>query len=422
MTAVRSRSLVQCKCTSLPAARTVWQLTFSAAKGQLAPPAGRGVATVAAALAGDRAAAPTGPPGQPAAPPAAAAGPQGERGEADELDRGPGGSDGDAGGAAAPAKKRPRGRPRKERMEGRQQPGTLHLIVGPMFAGKTTRLLQLVSEHRAAGRVVQLVKSAVDTRYAVDEIVTHDGARAPCEPVDSLRGFQRLIGRSNYQEADVIAIDEAQFIVGLGAFCRRAADLHGKTVIVAGLDGDFRRQKFGEILELIPAADTVEKLSATCERCKAEGRAPPRPAPFTWRTAASRERTLVGGADAYVAVCRDHFTKLALEAKRNEEELDAGGAGGGRHVEEPRAAAAPPGTGAQGEAGAAAGGSGAAAAATSAQVQPGKEGEERAAGEGRDWSPQLDLEWGLEGTPEESRRLAEAMFLRSGRALTHTTG
>lgn len=95
----------------------------------------------------------------------------------------------------------------------------------------------------------------------------------------------------------MLAIDEAQFFADLVQFCTEAVEGRGQRVIVAGLDGDFRRRKFGQLLELVPLADSVTKLSSKCAECGAA-------APFTLRTAAATATTLIGGSESYKPACR----------------------------------------------------------------------------------------------------------------------
>jgi thymidine kinase len=97
---------------------------------------------------------------------------------------------------------------------------------------------------------------------------------------------------------DVIVIDEAQFFTNLKKFVQHAV-CEGKHVIVAGLDGDFKQDVFGEILSLIPIADTITKLYALCMKCR-DGTV----APFTKRIISCSEQELVGDHDSYMAVCR----------------------------------------------------------------------------------------------------------------------
>ncbi|KAJ7548797.1 hypothetical protein O6H91_07G027900 [Diphasiastrum complanatum] len=183
----------------------------------------------------------------------------------------------------------------------------LHLILGPMFAGKTTALLRRIHAEVDAGRNVALVKSDKDTRYGINAVVSHDGIQMPCTAVPDLATFKKKLGKL-YNEVEVIGIDEAQFFEDLVGFCKAAADVDGKTVIVAGLDGDFLRRKFGSAIDLIPLADTVTKLSSRCEACG-------QPAAFTLRKTKDLEKEVIGGADIYMPVCRRHYTTEQVTSK-----------------------------------------------------------------------------------------------------------
>ncbi|GAQ80919.1 Thymidine kinase [Klebsormidium nitens] len=180
--------------------------------------------------------------------------------------------------------------------------GSIHLIMGPMFAGKTTALLARMQDAVSAGKKIALVKSGIDVRYGLTDVVSHDGTRMPCLAVNTLQDFRTTIGDAEYDELEVIGIDEAQFFSDLDAFCRQAADRDHKELVVAGLDGDFKRRKFGQLLDLVPTADSIVKLSATCELCK-------QPASFTLRTTEETETQVVGGADKYMPVCRKHWVE-----------------------------------------------------------------------------------------------------------------
>ncbi|CAA0837019.1 Thymidine kinase [Striga hermonthica] len=182
-----------------------------------------------------------------------------------------------------------------------RRPGEVHVIVGPMFAGKTTALLRRVMSEADSGRSVAMVKSSKDNRYAEDEVVTHDGTRLPCWALPDLLSFKTKFGPDAYHKLDVIGIDEAQFFADLYDFCCEAADVDGKTVVVAGLDGDYLRRSFGSVLDVIPLADSVTKLTAWCEVCGER-------AFFTLRKTNEMQTELVGGADLYMPVCRQHYT------------------------------------------------------------------------------------------------------------------
>ncbi|KAI3456558.1 hypothetical protein Pfo_013221 [Paulownia fortunei] len=203
--------------------------------------------------------------------------------------------------------------------EGRAS-GEIHVIVGPMFAGKTTTLLKRMKSESSNGRSIAIIKSNKDTRYGLDSIVTHDGEKLPCVPLADLSSFQEKIGAEVYDKLEVIGIDEAQFFEDLYDFCSKAADHDGKTVIVAGLDGDYLRRSFGSVLDVIPIADSVTKLTARCEVCGKR-------AFFTLRKTDETKTELIAGAEVYMPVCRKHYvsgqvvkeaTKAVLESQNRQ--------------------------------------------------------------------------------------------------------
>ncbi|XP_008229873.1 PREDICTED: thymidine kinase a [Prunus mume] len=189
--------------------------------------------------------------------------------------------------------------------------GEVHVIMGPMFAGKTTALLRRIKSEGNNGRNVAMIKSSKDTRYAIDSVVTHDGAKFPCWALPDLSSFRQNFGGEAYEKLDVIGIDEAQFFEDLYDFCCMAADHDGKTIIVAGLDGDYLRRSFGSVLEIIPLADTVTKLTARCELCGKR-------AFFTLRKTEETRTELIAGADVYMPVCRQHYVngQVLMKAAR----------------------------------------------------------------------------------------------------------
>ncbi|KAL7216399.1 hypothetical protein ACSBR1_028359 [Camellia fascicularis] len=169
--------------------------------------------------------------------------------------------------------------------------GEIHVIVGPMFAGKTTALLRRVKSEGNNGRNVAIIKSSKDTRYAVDSVVTHDGTKFPCWALPDLLSFRQKFGDEAYA---------------------KVADHDGKTVIVAGLDGDYLRRSFGSVLDIIPIADSITKLTARCELCGKR-------AFFTLRKTDETETELIGGSNVYMPVCRQHYVngQAVMEAARN---------------------------------------------------------------------------------------------------------
>lgn len=206
-----------------------------------------------------------------------------------------------------------------------QQHGAIELVVGPMFAGKSTELLRRVAQCEAAGLSVAVVKSSKDTRYCAASVVTHNGLKRPCYAAPSLAAFKAAAGEA-YRGFQVIAVDEAQFFPDLREFCAHAADHEHKRLILAGLDGDFQRQRFGQVLDLLPLADSVTKLTAHCKFCSQEQRRVA--AVFSLRIAADSRQELVGGADVYAPVCRRHYVELS--AVRQQQEGGGGGEKAGK--------------------------------------------------------------------------------------------
>ncbi|GJU91415.1 thymidine kinase [Tanacetum coccineum] len=210
--------------------------------------------------------------------------------------------------------------------------GEIHVIVGPMFAGKTTALLRRIKSEATNGRNIAMIKSSKDNRYAVDSVVTHDGTKYPCWALPDLLSFKQRLGEEAYEKMlriqtsigvygggpgkgrngplDVIGIDEAQFFDDLYDFCSKAADHDGKTVIIAGLDGDYLRRNFGPVLDIVPLADTITKLTARCEVCGKR-------AHFTFRKTNETKTELVGGADMYMPVCRQHYVSGQMVIKKH---------------------------------------------------------------------------------------------------------
>eukprot|EP00882_Tetradesmus_deserticola_P034412 GHRQ01039459.1.p1 GENE.GHRQ01039459.1~~GHRQ01039459.1.p1 ORF type:complete len:140 (+),score=65.03 GHRQ01039459.1:383-802(+) len=139
-----------------------------------------------------------------------------------------------------------------------------------MFAGKTTALIQRVQQVSAhEGRLAVAVKSSKDERYGCHWVVTHDGRCMRCYTADTLAQFKQLLGPA-YHKVALLAIDEAQFFPDLAEFCDQAVDGDGKHVVVAGLSGDFRRRRFGQLLDLMPLADSITQLTSTCAFCSSK--------------------------------------------------------------------------------------------------------------------------------------------------------
>ncbi|KAM6245360.1 thymidine kinase, cytosolic [Porphyrio hochstetteri] len=187
--------------------------------------------------------------------------------------------------------------------------GQIQVIFGPMFSGKSTELMRRVRRFQLAQYRCLMVKYAKDTRYSTSGVSTHDKNTMEAVPACLLKDvYQDALGSA------VIGIDEGQFFPDIVEFCETMANA-GKTIIVAALDGTFQRKAFGNILNLVPLAESVVKLNAVCMECYRE-------ASYTKRLGAEREVEVIGGADKYQSVCRAcYFRKrpqqLGSENKEN---------------------------------------------------------------------------------------------------------
>lgn len=172
----------------------------------------------------------------------------------------------------------------------------LEIILGPMFSGKTTRLIQAYKTHTFIGKKVAVINYVDDTRYHETLLSSHDKIMIPCLHARQIRDLWNDILNS-----DVILINEGQFFEDLYECVLEMVDTYNKTVYVYGLDGDFKRNKFGKILDLIPHCDNVEKLKSLCSVCK-DGTL----APFSKRIT-NEDSQIVIGSDNYIPVCRNCF-------------------------------------------------------------------------------------------------------------------
>jgi thymidine kinase len=174
--------------------------------------------------------------------------------------------------------------------------GYLGLIVGPMFSGKTTRIIELYYQYKNEGKNVLVVNYDADRRYHDSMLSTHDRVMIPCLFTDRLCDLINTVN-GDYESADVILINEGQFFPDLYTSVVSMIEVSKKTVHVCGLDGDFRREKFGEIVDLLPISDSITKLTSKCANgCSF-------PALFSHRISNEKKKVLIG-SDIYLPLCR----------------------------------------------------------------------------------------------------------------------
>ncbi|KOH46671.1 thymidine kinase [Sunxiuqinia dokdonensis] len=176
--------------------------------------------------------------------------------------------------------------------------GTIEVIAGSMFSGKTEELIRRLRRAKFARQKVEIFKPVVDTRYSLEEVVSHDENSIPSTPVENSANILLLAGN-----VDVVAIDEAQFFdKGLVDVCQKLADM-GIRVIVAGLDMDFKGKPFGPMPELMAIANYVSKVHAICVGCGSV-------AQFSHRLVSNEKQVLLGEKSEYEPLCRVCYNQV----------------------------------------------------------------------------------------------------------------
>ena len=176
----------------------------------------------------------------------------------------------------------------------------LELIIGPMFSGKTSKLLELYRQYTFCNVPILVINHSLDKRYHNENLSTHDKNMIPCVSVSKISD---AMTQENLDKFQVVLINEGQFFQDINESVRTLVEENRKTVYVCGLDGDFKRNKFGNLLELIPFADNIVKLHSLCYNCKNGTKAP-----FTCRLSEETEQTVIG-SDNYVPLCRSCYLK-----------------------------------------------------------------------------------------------------------------
>ena len=187
--------------------------------------------------------------------------------------------------------------------------GYLELIIGPMYSGKTSKLLEIYKQCKFCDISVGVINHSLDKRYHNSMLASHDKIMIPCLNVDNLSNlwfnngeidltlFSDNTEHKFIRNAEVILINEGQFFKDLHYVVNDMLK-NNKVVYVCGLDGDFERKKFGELLDLIPLCDKVTKLTSLCSICK-NGT----PGIFSKRLTNETEQTVIG-CENYIPVCR----------------------------------------------------------------------------------------------------------------------
>ena len=175
--------------------------------------------------------------------------------------------------------------------------GSVEVITGSMFSGKTEELIRRLRRAQFAGQKVEIFKPSLDKRYSETRVVSHDNQSIISTPVDNASAILLLAG-----DVDVVGIDEAQFFDdSIIEVCNVLAD-NGIRIVIAGLDMDFMGKPFGPIPALLAVAEYVTKVHAICMRCG-------NLAQYSFRKSEDSQVVLLGEKNLYDPLCRNCYNE-----------------------------------------------------------------------------------------------------------------
>lgn len=179
---------------------------------------------------------------------------------------------------------------------------SLHLLLGPMFAEKTTEMIRYIRRFRTLEYDMFCFKADLDTRYTKEnKLCSHNQDTEPCHliPIDGLHEINQM---EEFKRAKVIMIEEGQFFKELYSMVKQWMDVDKKHIYISALAGDKNRQPFGDIIYLIPLAHHVKWLTALCKTCKdgTEG-------VYSKEKKKHPDQIHVGTSDEYESVCLEHY-------------------------------------------------------------------------------------------------------------------
>jgi thymidine kinase len=175
--------------------------------------------------------------------------------------------------------------------------GSIEVITGSMFSGKTEELIRRLRRAQFAGQKVEIFKPSLDKRYSETRVVSHDDKSIISTPVDNASAILLLAG-----DVDVVGIDEAQFFdESIIEVCNELAD-NDVRIVIAGLDMDFMGKPFGPIPALLAVAEYVTKVHAICMRCG-------NLAQYSFRKSEDSQVVLLGEKNLYEPLCRNCYNE-----------------------------------------------------------------------------------------------------------------
>lgn len=177
----------------------------------------------------------------------------------------------------------------------------LTLIIGPMFSGKTTFLINLYKNNVKNKKKTLVINHVFDNRYGNKGLTNHNNETIECLKLSNLKEIYKILNDPVSPKYESILINEGQFFNDLYNVVYTLL-LYNYNIYVCGLNCDSNMEKFGTILDLIPLADDILKLKSKCKLCN-------KPASFTKRLVDSKEKILIGDNDIYIPICRECFFK-----------------------------------------------------------------------------------------------------------------
>lgn len=187
------------------------------------------------------------------------------------------------------------------------QIGKIELIMGPMFSGKSTELLRNIKRYKIKKKKTIVISYIGDNRYSKENILsTHDRLEYPAIKCSKLKEHLSFL-----MDFDVIGIDEGQFYADLVEVSELLAN-NGKIVVIAALNGNFKREPFDTISKIIPKCEYINNITAVCFNCNEE-------ASYSLRLINNESEILIGGEDYYKPVCRACYNKLTNKSSNSNE-------------------------------------------------------------------------------------------------------
>ena len=188
-------------------------------------------------------------------------------------------------------------------LEKAKKAGSIEVICGSMFSGKTEELIRRLKRAQFAKQKVEIYKPCIDVRYSEEEVVSHEGHSIMSTTIDSPTSMLLLSS-----DVEVVGIDEAQFFDDTIVEVVQTLANRGVRVIIAGLDTDFMGKPFGPMPALMAVAEDIQKVHAICVKCGS-------PANHSHRLTSNDKLVVLGEKDVYEPLCR-HCYNAALEAEK----------------------------------------------------------------------------------------------------------